>query len=143
MIIQRLFSEKKRDEKKAKIAAGVAIGSGLAGAGLDEAAVKQLEKADDIRLKHNRNLDERAQRIAKKTGTKSSLLGNFIIGDPEKVKKAEEMGKRHSRVIQRAIDKRVGAANKMGKGSLGLAAVSLGSGAYGLKKMRDAKKKDE
>jgi hypothetical protein len=77
MIIQRLFSEKKRDEKKAKIAAGVAIGSSLAGAGLDEAAVKQLEKADDIRLKHNRNLDERAQRIAKKTGTKSSLLGNF------------------------------------------------------------------
>lgn len=142
MIIQRMFSEKKKsekDEKKAKAAAGIAVGSGLAGVGADLAAGKQLDKADKIMMEHNRNLDKRAKRIAGKTGT-HNYIGSFLWGDQEKVKKGEEMAKRHNRVVKRAIEKRVNAANKMSAGSTGLAVAALGSGVYALKKKRDAKK---
>ena len=62
------------------------------------------------------------------------------MGGSKNVAKAEEMAKRHDRVIKRAIEKRINTADKLGKGSTGLAAVSLGSGIYALKKMGDAKK---
>ena len=145
MIIQRMFSEKKKsekDEKKAKAAAGIAAGSGLASVGADLAAGKQLDKADKIWMEHNRNLDKRAKRIAKKTGT-HNYVGTFLWGDPEKVKKGEEMAKRHDRVVKRAIEKRVNAANKMSAGSVGLTAASIGSGLYALKKKKDAKKAEK
>ena len=142
MIIQRMFSEKKKsekDEKKAKAAAGIAAGSGLASVGADLAARKQLDKADKTWMEHNRNLDKRAKRIAKKTGT-HNYVATLLWGDPKKIKKGEEMAKRHDRVVKRAIEKRVNAANKMSAGSTGLAVAALGSGVYALKKKRDSRK---
>ena len=145
MIIQRMFSEKKKsekDEKKAKAAAGIAAGSGLASVGADLAAGKQLDKADKIWMEHNRNLDKRAKRIARKTGT-HNYVATLLWGDPKKIKKGEEMAKRHDRVVKRAIEKRVNAANKMRTASTGLMAAGVGSFLYATKKRRDARKAKE
>ena len=88
MIIQRLFSEKgKKDKKKAKIATGLAFGSIAGSVGADALAADHETKADKILVKHHQNLDERGKKIAKKVGVTNNL-GTFLFGkNPEAVKK--------------------------------------------------------
>lgn len=140
--LERLYSEKsKKDEKKAKIAGGVAaglgIGSMIAGNKSLDAALKSKEIADSYNM--NNLLHKYDKKIAAKTGTTASPFVG-IIGDPDKVKKAEELSKRHRKIVQRAVDNQAKKANELGAVGAALGAASLGAAAYGLKKKRDAKK---
>lgn len=144
MIIQRLFSEKgKKDKKKAKIATGLAFGSIAGSVGADALAADHETKADKIIAKHHQNLDKRGKRIAKKVGVTNNL-GTFLFGkNPEAVKKGEEMAKRHDRIVKGAAEKHIKAAEKLGKTGKALTAVGIGSGLYALKKQGDAKKAEK
>lgn len=140
--LEKLYSEKsEKDKKKSKIASGVATGLG---AGAIVAGVKSknaLEKAKEIANSYNRNalLNKYDKRIAAKTGTTVLPFGG-VMGDSEKVKKAEELSKRHKRVVQNAVNKLANKSLKLGATGLALGTAGLGAAAYGLKKKGDAKK---
>ena len=89
MIIQRLFSEKEKPGKKEKIAKGISIASGIGALGSAGKAIYH----DTI--SKNATIDEqkRAEKLAKKTGTKvAGYFNDKLEGDPEKIKKAESLG---------------------------------------------------
>lgn len=104
------------------------------------AALKSKEIADSYNM--NNLLHKYDKKIATKTGTTALPFGG-VMGDQEKVKKAEELSKRHRKIVQRTIDNQAKKANKLGAVGAALGAASLGSAAYGLKKKKDAKKKNE
>jgi hypothetical protein len=143
---QKEFAEKKsnKDEKKSKIAGGIAAGLGagalVAGNKSMNTALKSKKIIDSYNM--NNALHKYDKKIAAKTGTTALPFGG-IAGDPEKVKKAEELSKRHRRVVQNTINKLDKKANKLGATGLVLGAASLGSAAYGLKKKKDAKKNEK
>ena len=146
MIIQRQkeFSDKaKKDSKRAKIAGGIALGSIAGSVGADSLAANQESKADKILAQHNKNLDARNKRIAKKAGITTNL-GNLLFGkNPEGEKRAKEMAKRHDQIVKRAAEKHMKVAKAAGKVEPALTAVGIGAGLYALKKMGDAKKEKE
>ena len=136
MIIQRLFSEKE-GSKKSKVAKSISIASGIGSIGSTGKAVYHDTVAK------NASVDEgkRAEKLARKTGTKvAGYFQDKLEGDPEKVKKAEELAKRHDRYIKNLVKRHETKSKDAGKAGLGLVAISLGSGLYALKKKKDSNK---
>jgi hypothetical protein len=137
MIIQRLFSEKEKPGKKEKIAKGISISSGIGALGSAGKAIYH----DTI--SKNATIDEqkRAEKLAKKTGTKvAGYFNDKLEGDPGKVKKAEELAKRHDRYVKSLINRHEAKFKDAGKAGIGLAVISTGSGLYALKKKKNSKK---
>ena len=138
MIIQRLFSEKsEKDKKKAKVSKGISIASGIGAIGSAGKAIYHDTVAK------NASVDEgkRAEKLAKKTGTRvTGYFQDKLEGDPEKVKKAEELAKRHDRYVKNLIKHHETKFKDAGKAGIGLTAISLGSGLYALKKKKDSNK---
>ena len=137
MIIQRLFSEKEKPEKKEKIAKGIFIASGIGALGSAGKAIYH----DTI--SKNATIDEqkRAEKLAKKTGTKvAGYFNDKLEGDPGKVKKAGELAKRHDRYLKSLIKRHEAKFKDAGKAGIGLAVISTGSGLYALKKKKNSKK---
>ena len=136
MIIQRLFSEKE-GSKKSKVSKSISIASGIGAIGSTGKAVYHDTVAK------NASVDEgkRAEKLARKTGTKvAGYFQNKLEGDPEKVKKAEELAKRHDRYIKNLVKRHETKSKDAGKAGIGHAAISLGSGLYALKKKKDSNK---
>jgi hypothetical protein len=137
MIIQRLFSKKEKSGKKEKIAKGISIASGIGAIGSAGKAIYH-----DTVTK-NAFIDEgkRAEKLAKKTGTKvGGYFQDKLEGDPEKVKKAENLAKRHDKYVKNLVKRHEAKFKDAGKAGIGLAAISLGSGLYAHKKKKDSKK---
>ena len=137
MIIQRLFSEKEKPGKKEKIAKGISIASGIG------ALVSAGKATYHDTISKNVTIDEqkRAEKLAKKTGTKvAGYFNDKLEGDPEKVKKAKELAKRHDRYVKSLINRHEAKFKDAGKAGIGLAVISTGSGLYAIKKKKNSKK---
>lgn len=157
MIIQRLFSEKKKsekDEKKAKVAGGVAAGAGAAGVG-SMVGSKKLEKEsnkafDSILKKTNRDI--RGEKVAKKVGARYNREYEYVFkpvrdsaGNTHEFldHKGNELLKRHKNITRNKALNLIGKSENLKKTGLALGAVSLGSAGYALKKKKDSKKEEK